>query len=378
MTGSSRTRSGTHGSVPVVDRAAALSDGSDVTRERVDAVLRVMRGNGAVPGDLHAVELEQLQGGFSRQIYRVVFASPNSEPKAVIVRVHQPGSLVEAGLGAEYRTYEALTGVGVPTPHLYGYEDDTDTPFGGGFFVMECLPGWPPNVWRSADRDLLRADWEGPRRIADDLVRYLATIHTGDTSPVQRVVPHLGFTELVGRWQQLWERARLSRDPVVEDAYAWVLDQHPDPVPASLVHGDFRIGNCLVGDGVTGILDWEFTHVGDPRFDLGYLALEYNCGKFLSPGSDLLGAVAGRSWFWERYHELTGMVVDLEVVRTFSVVGALMLIANLTAGVRSYVDGQATDIRMLWGRLPVAGLRQDLVRLMRWPTASDQAPALRT
>lgn len=336
-------------------------------RDRVDAVLRVMRRNGPIAADLEAVSFEQLQGGFSRQIYRIGLASPGTPPFYVIVRVHQPGSLVETGLDAEYRTYEALAGVPVPTPRLFGYEGDADNAFGGTFFVMDCMPGRPANVWRAADRAMLRSDWEGPRRIADDMVRYLATIHSGDTVSVQAVVPTVGFTDLVGRWQRLWDEVKLRRDPIVEEAYAWALDRVPDSVPARLVHGDFRIGNCLVADGVTGILDWEFAHVGDPRFDLGYLALDYNGGKFLSGRADLLGAVAEPSWFWERYEALTGAAVDHNAVRTYSVIGALMLVANLSAGVRSYVDGRAADVRMLWGRLAVVGLRQDLVRLMGWP-----------
>ena len=41
-------------------------------------------------------------------------------------------------------------------------------------------------------------------------------------------------------------------------------------MPSTLVHGDFRTGNLMVGpDGLRGVLDWELTHRGDPRQDLG-------------------------------------------------------------------------------------------------------------
>jgi aminoglycoside phosphotransferase (APT) family kinase protein len=127
------------------------------------------------------------------------------------------------------------------------------------------------------------------------------------------------------------------------------------------------MGNCLVHGGrITGVLDWELAYVGDPRFDLGYLALDYNAGKFAAPGSPLLAAVAEREWFWRRYEALAGRQVDPEVVRTFSVLGALMLIANLSSGVNVYATGRASDIRMLWSRFAIPGLRQDVVRLMDW------------
>ena len=96
------------------------------------------------------------------------------------------------------------------------------------------------------------------------------------------------------------------------------------------------------------------------------MSLEYHAGKFTAPGSDLLNAVAEHSWFHERYAALSGRPVDPEVVRTFTAVGALMLFAIMTTGVRVYSEGQTTDIRMAWGRFPLPGLRQDLARLMGW------------
>ena len=38
------------------------------------------------------------------------------------------------------------------------------------------------------------------------------------------------------------------------------------------VHGDYRMGNFLVGpDGLRGVLDWELAHAGDPAEDIGWL-----------------------------------------------------------------------------------------------------------
>jgi aminoglycoside phosphotransferase (APT) family kinase protein len=159
----------------------------------------------------------------------------------------------------------------------------------------------------------------------------------------------------------------LVDDPVVDEAYAWARSREPDPVPPRLVHGDFRIGNCLIEDGrVTGVLDWELSFVGDPRFDLGYLALDYHAGKFAKPGSALLNGVAERDWFEQRYAEATGFAVDREAVRSFSVVGLLMLYAILTTGLRYYDDRTTDDIRLAWTRFALPGMRQDLIRLMGW------------
>ena len=45
----------------------------------------------------------------------------------------------------------------------------------------------------------------------------------------------------------------------------------PEPVDPVLNHGDFRLGNLLAADGwLTGVLDWELAHFGDPHEDLAF------------------------------------------------------------------------------------------------------------
>jgi aminoglycoside phosphotransferase (APT) family kinase protein len=57
-----------------------------------------------------------------------------------------------------------------------------------------------------------------------------------------------------------------------EWAFRWLEENRPTPIVTTLVHGDFRLGNLMVDSGrVTGVLDWELSHVGDPREDLGWL-----------------------------------------------------------------------------------------------------------
>jgi aminoglycoside phosphotransferase (APT) family kinase protein len=173
----------------------------------------------------------------------------------------------------------------------------------------------------------------------------------------------------VDHWQGVYEEHKLVNDPVVNEAYDWVRSRRPEPVAPSLVHGDYRIGNCLTDGGhVSAILDWELSHVGDPRFDLGYMSLEYHAGKFTSPGSPLLNAVADADWFYARYAELSGRPVDVDVVNTFTALGGLMLFAIMTTGLRVYSRGETTDIRMAWTRFVLPGVRQDLSRLMGWPS----------
>ncbi len=60
--------------------------------------------------------------------------------------------------------------------------------------------------------------------------------------------------------------------PALEIGLRWLARHRPRPSGDTLVHGDFRTGNLMVGeDGLRGVLDWELAHRGDPMHDLGWL-----------------------------------------------------------------------------------------------------------
>jgi aminoglycoside phosphotransferase (APT) family kinase protein len=333
---------------------------------KADALLTTMCTAGAADERDTVTYLEQLEGGWSRHSYAARVAHEDGE-RAYIVRARPSGSLLDTDLGQEFRTYELLADEPLPTPDVHGYEPAEDTPFDGPFFVMDRVEGHAPNVWRPRERRELEASWNGDRQVANDLVEHLATIHRIDGRRAVLAAAPQTFQQTVDRWHGIYQEMRLVKDPVIEEAYAWVRSREPNLVAPCLVHGDYRIGNCLTdGRRITGILDWELSSVGDPRFDLGYMALDYHAGKFTTPGSSLLNAVAEREWFHERYTELTGRPVDPEVVRTFTALGALMLFAIMTTGIRVYDRRETTDIRMAWGRFVLPGLRQDLAGLMEW------------
>ncbi|MCW2985347.1 MAG: phosphotransferase family protein [Conexibacter sp.] len=340
---------------------------NDPDGARKDAALTVMREHGTIGAGAAVTDLRQLEGGWSRHSWALTVDDPDQGAVEAILRVRPQGAILDTDLGQEYRTYAILADEPVPIPAVYGMADDEDTPFGGPFFAMSRLTGWAPNVWRPKDRRVLEADWDKHRGYAEDLVDALAAIHALPSTRLHGVVTPRDFQQTLTHWHGIQHEMQLVPDPVIEEAYAWARDRTPPPVEPRLVHGDYRIGNCLVDDRrITGVLDWELSFLGDPRFDLGYMGLDYHAGKFAKPGSSLLNAVADREWFHARYAAATGQPVDTDVVRTFSVVGALMLLAILATGVRVYSTGQTDDIRMVWTRFALPGLRQDMIRLMDW------------
>jgi len=330
--------------------------------DKADALAAGLRSVGEL-GEREQIDaVVQLSGGWSRHSYEA-----RAGDRSYIVRVKPPGGLLDTDLVAEYAIYDGLQDSGVAIPRVYFLDGADDTPFGGPYFVMGRVNGRAANTFRVSDRQWLEENWRDSRSIATDVAANLATLHGVDAEHLADAIPRLGYDEVVARWQAVYEEKHITRDPITEEAFVWLAERVPADTWTGLVHGDYRVGNALVEDGrVTAVLDWELAYIGDVRFDLGYLALDRVAGKHLRPVTPLLNAIADKEWFLAEYERLTGKPVDREVVRTFSVLGVMMLLATTYLGIWMHVHGRTDDFRMAWNRFGSPGLRQDLTHLLDW------------
>ena len=126
------------------------------------------------------------------------------------------------------------------------------------------------------------------RRLGEELVDALVEIHAADVAaPALAAFARPGsyLERQVRRFSQLWE-INATRDlPVVVEVGRRLGERLPEPLPDTVVHGDYRLGNLMVERGrpdrVQAVLDWEMGAIGDPRADLGYLLATYT-----EPGGD--------------------------------------------------------------------------------------------
>jgi aminoglycoside phosphotransferase (APT) family kinase protein len=147
------------------------------------------------------------------------------------------------------------------------------------FYVMTYLEGSVPT-------DELPAGLESEvarRRLGDDLVDTLVEIHHADVSTPDLAAfarPGSYNERQVRRFTQLWEINKTREIPTVERVGAWLADNLPPPLPETVVHGDFRLGNTMVAPDepsrILAVLDWEMGAIGDPRADVGYLLATYS------------------------------------------------------------------------------------------------------
>jgi aminoglycoside phosphotransferase (APT) family kinase protein len=346
--------------------AATKPEARDLAVERRSLLTQVLRDASELTAGEQIVDTRQLEGGWSRWSH-IATARTHEGERRYVVRVKAPYGLFDTDIALEYDVFRELEHLDVPTPRAFGLTESADNPFGGEFFVMDFLAGHAPNLWRAKDHLALREDWEGGRGIANDLVATMARIHSVGAETAPASLPRVDYASHVGHWRGVYEQNRSIRDPVLEEAFDWLEQRAPADPPLGIVHGDFRMGNMLIGDGrVTAILDWELAYVGDVRFDVGYFSLDYTAGKHLRPKTDLMGGAVEREWFYEEYERLSGRALDREVVRTYAVLGLASLGAMTCVGVRHYAEGRTSDVRRVWARFMSPGQRQDMAALMEW------------
>ncbi|HET6152617.1 MAG TPA: phosphotransferase family protein [Marmoricola sp.] len=215
----------------------------------------------------------------------------------------------------------SLAGTGVPVPTVLLACEDV-TILGAPFYVMDRVRGDVVTVQTPAHL----ASPEERRRMALGLVDGLAALHQVDwrAAGLGRLERRGGYLERqLARFRHILENGGHRRLPAVDAVGTWLHDNLPDPAPARLVHGDYRIGNVIWAPQaparLAAVLDWELASVGDPLADVAFLLATYPVpgdseGALLSMApATLEPGFPGRAELAARYEEATGeALVDLQ------------------------------------------------------------------
>lgn len=227
--------------------------------------------------------LSSIGGGRSNLTYRV--ASPAG---AVVLRRPPVGEVAATAhdMGRERRVITGLAGTAVPVPAVLAWSDG-GPPVDAPCFVMELVEGVVP-------LDDLPAGWaesEADRgRAGQALVDVLVALHAVDPAAVglgDFGRPDGFMARQVRRWGKQWDAARESGGAVEQstaDALTGLATTLAASVPTTqrdtIVHGDYRIDNCLFDaedpGRIRAVLDWELSTLGDPLADLGLLLVYWH------------------------------------------------------------------------------------------------------
>ena len=220
------------------------------------------------------VEVERIGEGHSN----ITFLVRRGDARVVLRRPPRPPLPPSAhDVLREARLLRALEDTPVRVPTVLAVGDDEDV-LGVPFYVMDEVHG---DVLASSIPDSLDTPVERAR-ISEELVDALVEVHAVDwrACGLEGYGKPTGYLERqVRRFSGLWEHNKTRELEVVEELGEWLGDNMPDSQEATIVHGDYRLGNVMMRDSapaeLVAIFDWELSTIGDPLADLGYMTVTW-------------------------------------------------------------------------------------------------------
>jgi aminoglycoside phosphotransferase (APT) family kinase protein len=287
-----------------------------------------------------------LAGGASKEAWAV-----DAGGERLLVRRAAGGVIHKhtLSLADEFEVLRAAHEAGVKVPRPYGYIADLE---GREAFVMERLEG------ETIGRRIVRKDeLAGARRaLPAQMAEELAKIHA---IPPSRL-PFLGETRVEGMVEELDEVG--EPHPAIELGLWWLRENRPPARDSVVAHGDFRIGNLVVGDhGLVGVLDWEFAHVDDPVRDLAFSLVR--AWRFGVP-EKRLGGIGDVEPYLALYNELTGLDVRPEELDYWELAGNVAWAIGCVTQAQRHLTGQDRSVELaILGRLG-AEVEYEICRLL--------------
>ena len=234
-----------------------------------------------------------ITGGHSNLTYKCV----DQAGVAYVLRRPPLGNVLESAhdMVREHRIVSAMDKSLVPVAPIYGLCEDIRIN-GAPFYLM-----------------------------SEHVVKVLSDLHLTDLNDVgldSLARKEAYLARQLKRWTQQWEATKTHEVPEMDESAALLKERMPEQIGATVVHGDYRLGNMLVADGcIQAVLDWELCTLGDPLADLAYLL--NNWAEPGDPNSAL--QITGIGGFWSRdkicdvYTETTGRdLTHINYYRAFS------------------------------------------------------------
>jgi len=288
-----------------------------------------------VAGDVRAI---RLAGGLSNVTYLV-----QQGDRQLVVRRPPLGHVMPTAhdMAREYAVLTGVTRGGFRAPTPRGLCEDTEVN-GAPFLVMDYVPG------RILSSDASAADLttDDAAALSAELVDVLAQLHVVDADAVGLADfgrPQGFLARQVTRWGKQWELSKTRDLPPLDDLLRWLesrVGDLPSDMPWSVVHGDYRLDNCIVAADaprIDAVLDWEMATLGDPLMDLATLLVYWS-----RPGDELrhqirfAAFVTDRDGFWDRtqlvehYARVSGRDVDhLDICLVLSAVKLAVIMESI-------------------------------------------------
>lgn len=271
----------------------------------------------------------------------------------------------------EVATHDLLEAFGVPVPHAYGLCDD---PYA---LVMDRLRGHVDLSFAADDRE--RAD------VLDHYLGILAGIYAIPVAAAEAAgfpIPRdSAATALDGYWRRLeaqYDAAMqgLPADPLAMFLRRWLDDHVPEGRLDEARFIPYDAFQFMFEDGrITGLIDFEHAHVGDPMMDLAALRVR-----------DTIKNIGELSDTAARYETITGITVDHDAVEYHTVLYNAISVLSTGPPLQAPLPGTDWLSYLAWyvngarwafeSIAEIRGYRLDPVTIPE-PRPTKRAPALR-
>ena len=290
--------------------------------------------------------IARFRGGQSNPTYKLT--SPSGQ---YVLRRKPPGKLLPSAhaVEREYRVTAALHAAGFPVarPHLLCTDDGV---IGTAFYVMDFVAGrifWEPHApgLSGEERALLFAS----------LNQTLARLHEYDFAALGLAdfgKPTGYVARQIARWSEQYRTSETEKIDAMDRLIAWLPEACPKQTGAALVHGDFRLDNCIVHarePRIVAVLDWELATIGDPLADFTYHLMQWFMP--VSEAGSGVGSLMGHendpgipplADYIAQYCQATGraVIADLNVYMAYNFFRLAAILQGILGRVR---DGTAAN-----------------------------------
>lgn len=319
---------------------AILTDvraGHEFSRERLETYLSAHQ-----PGFVGPLQIRQFEGGQSNPTF--LLTSPSGQ---YVLRKQPPGELLPSAhqVDREYRIMSGLAPTAVPVPAMRCLCLDKEV-IGAHFYVMDYVPGR-----MFSDATLPGVEPAARTAIYGELARVLASLHHLDPQTLglgDFGRPGNYFSRQISRWTRQYQASETGAIAAMDRLIKWLPDNVPATENMAIVHGDYRIGNCLIDPvepRIAAVIDWELSTLGEPLADVGYVCQMYHISSFEFGlgGKDLAAlGIPGKDEFVADYCRHAG--IDHLDNLDFSVIYNLFRLAGISQGVyKRGLEGNASS-----------------------------------
>ncbi|MGB7204949.1 MAG: phosphotransferase family protein [Anderseniella sp.] len=332
-----------------IDRQAEFSGTRDVrATHRFDEKSLASYMGQHIKGFSGPLSVEQFKGGQSNPTYKLTTPSAS-----YVLRRKPPGKLLPSAhaIDREYKVIAALHKQGLPVAgaHLLCTDESI---IGTQFYIMEYVDGrvfWEPHMPGLA----------GPERgaIFAAMNSFMALLHMVDveTAGLSDFGKADGYVaRQIKRWSEQYKASETKTIKAMNNLMDWLPDASPNSGQASLVHGDFRLDNCIIhatAPDIRAVLDWELSTLGDPIADFTYHLMQWRmppsrtgAGVGSLVGHEKLDGVPALEEYVAWYCEARGLqgIPDLDTYLAYNFFRMAAIFQGIVGRVR---DGTAANPR---------------------------------